>query len=85
MNAQSKNLTRIAAALVLAMACGNTWAADNSITFEKSNRATGNGTNNAGNIDGSGGSGIDVRIRQINDPAEARDVATSSVMSLTFL
>ena len=80
MNAQSKNLTRIAAALVLAMACGNTWA-DNSITFEGASRSTGNGTNNVGNIDANTGTAIDVSIRQINDPTVERDVATASKMN----
>lgn len=68
MNAQSKNLTRIAAALVLAMACGNTWA-ENSITFEGAAKegSSGNGINNTGNIDANtGGGSLDVRIRQIN-------------------
>lgn len=65
MNAQSKNLTRLAAALVLAMACGNTWAG-NSITFEGAQTEDSNGTNNVGNIDANTATGATVTIRQIN-------------------
>ena len=62
MNAQSKNLTRIAAALVLAMACGNTWAVGtgNAVTFD------GKGANNAGNIDAGSANSAIVTIRQVN-------------------
>ena len=75
MNAQSKNLTRIAAALVLAMACGNTWADGNSITFEGADTAgaaTGNGKGNKGNIDASGASPtgtMNVKIKQVSSSA----------------
>ena len=75
MNAQSNNLTRIAAALVLAMACGNTWAAGNSITFEGADTAgaaTGNGKGNKGNIDASGANSagtMNVKIKQVSSSA----------------
>ena len=75
MNAQSKNLTRIAAALVLAMACGNTWA-ENSVTFD------GSGTNNAGNIDASGATNAAVKIRQVNSNTAAGSYTTSTAAEM---
>lgn len=82
MNAQSKNLTRLAAALMLAMACGAGYAVDNAVTIE------GTGTGNNTNLD-VGGSGADIRIRQVGSgdgsgATESNYVGEDSSNELSF-
>ncbi|MFM2004659.1 MAG: hypothetical protein RLZZ09_314, partial [Pseudomonadota bacterium] len=80
MNAHSKNLTRIAAALMLAMACGTTMA-DNVIDLEQA--GTNNGTGNYANITATGSGANAVSIYQAGNgtgasAAERNQVGTST-------